>query len=339
VSRTPDAALRDFVARSGLVPAGVAVEFARLTGGVSSDIWRVCAGSREFCVKRALPKLRVAAEWYAPIERNAKEAAWLRTAGRILPDATPTVLFEDAAAATFAMSYFEPAQHPVWKAQLHAGIVEPATVAAVGERLGRIHRETADSPMFGRIFATDAIFDALRLRPYLLQTGLRHPDIMPILEKIATTTAKTRRCLVHGDISPKNILVGPKGPIFLDAECAWYGDPAFDLAFCLNHLLLKSVWVPAALSRLLGAFDALIDAYRPFVAWEDFAALEARAADLVPALALARIDGSSPVEYITTTAKKDRVRRVARRLLRGNGGLLATVRHAWMIEMNEDYWR
>ena len=62
-------------------------------------------------------------------------------------------------------------------------------------------------------------------------------------------------------MSPKNILVGPDGPIFLDAECAWYGDPAFDLAFCLNHMLLKCLAVPAAAPAFLDCFDALACAY------------------------------------------------------------------------------
>jgi aminoglycoside phosphotransferase (APT) family kinase protein len=333
VSETPDAGLRDFVARSGLASVGDAVEYTRLTGGVSSDIWLVRARSRALCVKRALAQLRVASEWFAPIERNAKEAAWLRVVGGFLPDAVPAVLAEEAAAGVFAMDYFTPADHPVWKAQLRDGIVEPATATAVGERLGRIHHETAGSARLARDFATDASFHALRLQPYLLATAIRHPDLAATLQALAATTAATRLCLVHGDVSPKNILVGPKGPIFLDAECAWYGDPAFDLAFCLNHLLLKCVWVPAAIARLLAAFDALIDAYRPLVAWEEFAALERRAARLLPALLLARIDGTSPVEYITEPGEQDRVRRIARRLLQERPDMLAAVRDAWRSAM------
>ena len=43
---------------------------------------------------------------------------------------------------------------------------------------------------------------------------------------LAATTAATKRVLVHGDFSPKNLLAGAGGPVILDAECAWYGDPA-----------------------------------------------------------------------------------------------------------------
>jgi aminoglycoside phosphotransferase (APT) family kinase protein len=234
------------------------------------------------------------------------------------------------------MRYFARAQHPVWKAQLRDGIVERATAAAVGERLARIHCETAGSAALAHDFATDASFHALRLQPYLLATAIRHPDLAATLHALVATTATTRLCLVHGDVSPKNILVGPRGPIFLDAECAWYGDPAFDLAFCLNHLLLKCVWVPAAATPLLAAFDALIDAYRPLVAWEAFGALEMRAARLLPALLLARIDGTSPVEYITDPVAQDRVRGVARRLLQNGPDVLAAVRDAWRDDMTVD---
>ena len=57
--------------------------------------------------------------------------------------------------------------------------------------------------------------------------------------------------------------------------------------------------------------------------------LEARAAHLLPGLLLARIDGKSPVEYITLEADKDRVRRVARALLLDPVERLAAVREAW----------
>jgi Ser/Thr protein kinase RdoA (MazF antagonist) len=144
-------------------------------------------------------------------------------------------------------------------------------------------------------------------------------------------TAQTRRVLVHGDVSPKNILVGPAGPVLLDAECAWFGDPAFDLAFCLNHLLLKCAWVPAARAGYLACFDALAAAYLARVSWEEPALLEARAAALLPGLFLARVDGKSPVEYLTDEAWKQRVRDVARALLAQPVPRLQQVAQAWRL--------
>jgi enolase len=155
------------------------------------------------------------------------------------------------------------------------------------------------------------------------------------LESLAERTARTNLTVVHGDVSPKNILLGARGPIFLDAECAWFGDPAFDLAFCLNHLLLKTLWVPSVERELLTSFDALADAYLRGVDWEPAATLEERAAQLLPALFLARVDGKSPVEYLTDDVSKNAVRRVARSLLRQPVGRLEGVRRAWSARVPE----
>jgi len=139
---------------------------------------------------------------------------------------------------------------------------------------------------------------------------------------------------VHGDVSPKNILCGPSGPVFLDAECAWWGDPAFDLAFCLNHLLLKCLWTPLAVDGFLRCFDVLSAGYLRGVIWEPPDALEQRAAALLPGLLLARVDGKSPVEYVTSESQKDQVRRVARALLADPPVRLTPIRTAWKKEVD-----
>jgi Ser/Thr protein kinase RdoA (MazF antagonist) len=134
---------------------------------------------------------------------------------------------------------------------------------------------------------------------------------------------------VHGDVSPKNILVGARGPIFLDAECSWYGDPAFDLAFLLNHLLLKCVWRPQWRARYLAAFRAAADAYLAGVTWEPRDVFEGRLSWLLPALALARVDGKSPVEYITEDADRERIRACVKPLILAPRTRLAEVAEAW----------
>ena len=123
--------------------------------------------------------------------------------------------------------------------QLLAGIVDKDFAAAVGRDLGLIHARSAADPDVPAAFANDDTFEAIRIEPYLRATGRAHPALATRFDALARTTLMTKRALVHGDVSPKNILQGPDGPVFLDAECASFGDPAFDLAFCLNHLLLK----------------------------------------------------------------------------------------------------
>jgi aminoglycoside phosphotransferase (APT) family kinase protein len=259
------------------------------------------------------------------VTRNAAEADWIRTAGRIVPDAVPHLLAEDRGRGLFVMNFFDPAAFPVWKSELRDGRISSDAGASVGAVLGLIHAETAGRPDIAEGFANDDLFHGIRLSPYLRTTAQAHPDLAGRLQELAEITAGTKRALVHGDVSPKNILIGPKGPVFLDAECAWYGDPAFDIAFCLNHLLLKCIWRPQWTEDYLHVFAALAAAYLARVTWESPAELEARAAALLPGLMLARIDGTSPVEYITETSDRDRVRRAARAALSPTGNTLAGV--------------
>ncbi len=323
------AAVVEALARMGLLGPAEAPRFARLTGGVSSDIWRVELARGPVCVKRALARLRVAADWHAPIERNAYEAAWMRHAAAILPDAVPALLGQDAQAGVLVMAYLPEDRYRGWKTELLAGHAERRIAAGVGARLAKIHAGTADQPAIAERFPTDRIFYDIRLEPYLEATARAHPDRADALRHLIEVTAATKHALVHGDVSPKNILIGPDGPVFLDAECASYGDPAFDLAFCLNHLLLKCIAAPAATQDLMDSFDALTTTYLDGVTWEPRAALEARAAHLLPGLLLGRVDGKSPVEYLTQEADKARVRAVARHLLTAPVERLDAVRAAW----------
>ena len=301
--------------RMGLLAADETPVLTQLTGGVSSLIVRADAAHGPLCVKQALAQLKVAAVWEAPVERNRAEVAWMRTAHRIVPAAVPAILGEDAQDNAFAMAWLPPEHYPVWKAQLRDGIADPATATTVGRNLVAIHAATAGDAAVARQFANDADFHALRLEPYFVATARRHPECADALQALVRTTAQTKLALVHGDISPKNILVGADGPVFLDAECAWYGDPAFDLAFCLNHLLLKCVWRPESIAGFMACYDALCAAYLSGVMWEPPAQTEARAAALLAGMLLARIDGKSPAEYITTDADRDRVRHFAIPLL------------------------
>jgi aminoglycoside phosphotransferase (APT) family kinase protein len=315
--------------RMGLLKAGEPARLTPLTGGVSSDISLVESGGRRFCVKRALPRLKVTALWEAPIKRNAAEAAYMCAVARWLPHAAPRVLGEDAEAGWFAMDYLAPEDHPLWKTQLLAGIVEPDFAGAVGRDLAIIHARSAVEPSIPAAFANDDTFEAIRIEPYLRATGRAHPELAARFDELARVTLTTKRALVHGDISPKNILKGPDGPVFVDAECAWFGDPAFDLAFCLNHLLLKGAREGADRTRYIAAFSALAAAYLAGVDWESTTEIEARAAALLPALFLARVDGKSPVEYLTRESERAAVRRCAEPLVVDPPRRLKDVAAAW----------
>ncbi len=306
-----------------------------LTGGVSSDIWLIETHDQRICIKRALPALRVAAEWQAPIERSAYEFAWMKRVQATLPQAVPRLLGRSADGAMFAMEYLDPQDHPLWKGVLLAGKVDANFAGEVGAALGFIHSATAKDATVPAAFPSDHVFHAIRLEPYLLATARRQADLSAQLSALAERTAHTKRALVHGDISPKNILIGPVGPVFLDAECAWYGDPAFDVSFCLNHLLLKCIPLPEHRDGLLQAFAEFTSHYFERVDWEDRRELEQRCATLLPALILARIDGKSPVEYIVAERDKQRVRAIARGLILEPASKLTKVAAAWRAGLAE----
>lgn len=330
----PDGRLIDALIRAGLIENGFGARFDALTGGVSSDIWKVTTPERTFCVKRALAKLRVAAEWTAPVERNRYEVAWTHIAHGIVPGAVPEILFHDDAEMFCAMTYLSPVDHRLWKNELRVGRADPIDATEVGRRLGRIHAATANNSQVAAQFPRYDIFHAIRLEPYLEATAAAHPDLREMLFGLSRRTGDTRLVMIHGDVSPKNILLGPAGPVFLDAECACIGDPAFDLAFCLNHLLLKCLWNPAARESFHACFEAMTGAYLEQVDWEPAAITEQRAASLLPGLFLARVDGKSPVEYIQSEADRNHVRRCARALLVAPPSRLADVLAAWKRELN-----
>jgi aminoglycoside phosphotransferase (APT) family kinase protein len=330
---SPPPEILDALRRMGLLTGAADTRGERLTGGVSSDIWRIDLPAGPVCVKRALAKLRVAADWQAPIERNRYEARWMQCANAAVPGSAPQLLGLDEATGALAMQFLPPNRYALWKTQLHDGDADPEFAAQVADALVRIHAATAASPSTAADFPTDRIFYDIRLEPYLVATARAHPDLAPCLHRLVSETQGNQHALVHGDVSPKNILRGPDGPVFLDAECAWWGDPAFDLAFCLNHLLLKCLWTPSATVGFLACFDVLTATYVDRVMWEPPAVLEARASQLLPGLFLARVDGKSPVEYITTEPDKNRVRRTARALLLHPVKTLRDVRQAWMKEL------
>jgi aminoglycoside phosphotransferase (APT) family kinase protein len=297
-----------------------------LPGGVSSEIYRVDDGGETFVVKRALAKLKVRDDWTADISRNSYEQRYLAYVGRFLPEAVPAVRAVNPARGYFAMEYLG-LDYQNWKALLLDGHFETAHARAAARTLGRIHRCSYGDARAAELFDSYACFHQLRLEPYLLTTGRRHPEFRDLFEAEAHRLAATAECLVHGDYSPKNILIGGNRMVILDCEAAWYGDPAFDVCFLLNHLFLKSLFHlrEEGPAEMIGAF------------WREYAEasgldLEGRVPRLLLMLLLARIDGKSPVEYLDEPRKQFARRFVCSRLRSGDFSLpeLST---AWFSEL------
>jgi 5-methylthioribose kinase len=297
-----------------------------LTGGVSSNIFRVELPDGPVCLKQALPRLKVQKEWLAPVSRVLAEMDWLETAHAVIPGHVPRILATDRERGVFAMEHVE--SPGTWKQQLLEGRIDIAFGAQVADCVAAVHRATARKPDVQQRFAHDGTFYLIRLEPYLVETARAHPDLARQLIGLVAVTQSTPRALVHGDVSPKNILMGPAGPVLLDAECAWYGDPAFDIAFLLNHVLLKSAHRPQDAASFARLFDAIARTYLERVDWEPAEAFDRRCARLLPGLLLARIDGKSPVEYLDEAAR-EAVRRAARGLLLHPPDSLTQLREQW----------
>ncbi len=318
----------------GLIKADEQPRFSFMTGGVSCDVAKVeTADGRVFVIKKALSQLRVPTEWLASADRSAFEVQWLKLVrARVSADLVPEVIAELPERHIFVMGYLPIETHPVWKQELLKGRVDPDFAGALGRSLVQIHAATAGDAGLAQQFATDDLFMALRIDPFLLHVARGHADVAPALQALALDLQSRKTALVHGDVSPKNILIGPKGPVILDAECAVYGDPAFDLAFCLSHLLIKSVFIRGKGALLIGCVRSLTDAYLTGIVWEDPLDLSGRTAKLVAALLLARLDGKSTAPYLKDEADKALIRQQAKAFLKDPALDLAQLINRWTFE-------
>jgi len=303
---------------------------ARLTpfsGGVSSEIYLVEDGLKKLVVKRALPKLKVKDDWYADVSRNASEWDYLEGVSRMIPSAVPQLYFSCPAEGYFGMEYLG-AGFSNWKDLLLAGEFNIRHAELAAEILGEIHERTSSNSAFLKQFDTTANFHQLRVEPYLLTTGARNPALRAIFDAEARRIESTREALVHGDFSPKNILIQGDRMVLLDCEVAWYGDPSFDVAFLLNHLFLKSLHHAPGGIELDGMVHAFWRAYVTKRTTTDTAAFERRLVPLLLMLMLARVDGKSPVEYLAP-AKREFLRAFATRHLPLPPDDLADMRSIW----------
>jgi len=306
----------------GIIEPGESFTAQSLTGGVASDIALVNTVGRKLCVKFALAKLKVQAEWFAPVHRNAAEYAWLEVAADVAPESAVGLYGQSRKLHGFAMEYIDGEDAYLWKTALLAEELDRGEAAMVGDLLGRIHAASVRGDFDNGAFQNRDDFHALRIEPYLLYAAQQHEDIAPALEQIAERLYHSEQVLLHGDVSPKNIIFRQSGPIVLDAECATMGDAGFDLSFCLNHLVLKAIHLPDSTQIYLTNAIQLWNAYSPAVSWEPVAALEQRICTLLPALMLGRVDGKSPVEYLVEH-ERSTTRRIARHFIKSPVGRLS----------------
>lgn len=301
---------REYLARRGET-AFEPLEIRELGGGVSNTVLLVEYRDKRFILKQSLDRLRVADDWRADRSRIFREAQALQDAARFLPAAAvPRVLWVDEPNFLFAMTAAGRCSQS-WKTQLLAGRIDPEVAATAGAHLGLWIRRTWNNPELERRYGDQTAFEQLRIDPYYRTVAKRRPEVAGRVREVIAASAARRVSLVHGDWSPKNFLVGPEGVMAIDFEVVHYGDPSFDAAFCINHFLLKCFHRPQEANRLL-------DLARIFYTWTAgllppaaLSFFEAATAAHLGCLLLARVDGKSPVEYITDEAVKQAVRQTA----------------------------
>jgi 5-methylthioribose kinase len=286
-----------YLVSRGLLDPTEPVTVAELGGGVSNVVLSVSTPSRTMVVKQALPRLRVDDDWPAKRERAITEAAALRLAASLTPGLVPEVLDADPEACALTIAHAPAAWRP-WKDLLLEGTADPEVAGRLGSALASWHRGSLGDSGVREHFADHEAFEQLRVDPYYRTIQRRHPEVAEPVGKLIELMLSRRRCLVHGDFSPKNVLVGQDGLSVLDWEVAHYGDPVFDVAFMVNHLLLKAlhrprhrVWYERCSVAFVRAYEAAVpEALRDDVAY---------VLGHVGCLMLARVDGKSPAEYLS----------------------------------------
>jgi hypothetical protein len=281
----------------------------RLEGGVSNRIVLVESADRAaFVLKQALEKLRVASDWFGSLGRTHCEAQGVRALQKLAPEGTITaLLFEDLQQHVIALSAV-PMPHQNWKQILLTGSPAPRQFRMFGQILGEIHARSCNNPALAETFDDRSNFESLRLEPYYRFSAARLPAAEGFLHGLIEETLSKRICLVHGDYSPKNILVHAGRFVLVDHEVIHYGDPAFDVGFALTHLLAKALHREGLRGRLLNGARLWVGAYLGCAAKARFdPGFEARACRHAIGCLFARVLGRSPLEYLSEAERERQI--------------------------------
>ncbi len=279
----------------GVVLASNDCTVSALGGGISNDVWCVEWDTGCLVVKQALPFLRVAEVWAYDVGRSAVEHRCLSTINRLLgPGVAPSVVFTDDANHAFGMTCAPPGGTP-WKELLLASQLDLRDGCRAGYLLGRIHTASASDSQAAVDFDDVQTMVEGRIDPYHRSVAARHPDLVDLIDVEIVRLLATRRALVLGDYAPKNLIAYSDRMLVLDVEVAHWGDPVFDVAFCLNHLCLKALHMPRQRTLFAALARGFWGAYR-----EQAEALIDESATIceLGILMVARVDGKSPAEYL-----------------------------------------
>ncbi|MEM7343362.1 MAG: aminoglycoside phosphotransferase family protein [Chloroflexota bacterium] len=293
------------------VPADEIITTQLLAGGVSNRTMLVTRrDGTEWVIKQALSKLRVQVDWFSDPIRIHREAAGLRWLENTLPtENVPTLVFDDEENHIIGMTAV-PQPHENWKTSLLQGIVETSLVRQFAEILAQIHRSPLDdASQLKSLFSDRTFFESLRVEPYYVYSATQVPQASQFLNALIEKTRRRQFAVVHGDYSPKNVLVYENKLVILDYEVIHLGDPAFDLGFSLTHLLSKAHHVKMQRQAFLEAARFYWQTYLDTRGAMEDKEFEPLAVDHTLACLLARVVGRSPLEYLDSE-ERDRQKEI-----------------------------
>lgn len=289
-----------YLSQRGLLTGEATVD--TLTGGVSCVVLAVSNADVDLVVKQALPELKTKAKWVADQRRAIVEADAMQVYHSITPDSVPKLIDCDAAEFTLTMSRL-PRSCTNWKIDMLEGRIYPEMGAKLGKVLAAWHNAAAVSDEIKAKFMEDSLFEQLRVTPFYRAVMDKNPDLQPVISNLINEITTVKITLVHGDFSPKNIMATTDHrPIVLDFEVAHIGNPVFDLAFLLAHLLCKIIRATQPDEK-----DLLVETAKQFIASYQQTTRLSVAASLprhIALIALARVEGVSPVNYLDAPAQQ-----------------------------------
>jgi streptomycin 6-kinase len=315
--------LHEPLRRMELLAPGDVAQATLLRRSAGSEVYRVKVGWGTLCLKRASSE---AQHGLLNLKRSTLEAKWFGFARSVVGESVPQLLGEHQGA--FAMEYMEPLRYTDWFTQLREGDISPSTAAEVARLIGRLHAASTHSTLAAQ-FEAEPAFRLLRVEPLLLTAARTQTGLAERIQILANALAHSRIAVIHGDLVPRNILVGPRGPVLISPNCPCYADPAFDAACCLAHLLMLGLYRTDWRDRYLNCFDAFCAAYTQHITWEIPQQVDRRAALLIPAILLGSVHGEKPVTYLCSSRERDLVTAFARKLLVEPLIRLAAVRESW----------
>ena len=276
-----------------------------LTGGVSCVVLAVTSDEREVVVKQALPELKTKAKWVADQRRAIVEAEAMRVYQSITPDSVPELIDCDEANFTLTMSRL-PNTCTNWKQDMLEGRIHPEMGEKLGKILAQWHNATAVDAAIKAKFMEGELFEQLRVSPFYRAVAAKNPNLQAVINSLIEEITNEKIALVHGDFSPKNILATPENsPIVLDFEVAHTGNPVFDLAFVSAHLLCKTIRTQSASEKAAITSTALkfLGSYRQ-TSQTSRISIAKSLPQHVALIALARVEGISPVNYLDEPAQQ-----------------------------------